>query len=196
MRKQGFITYINPSMQKGATLFLRLVNMAKKKGRDWTFLAVEGRQSMEHFQKQFKVDLAQLPNLWWIPNQWDIRPVYRRTAVLLFPSYWLEASGRSIAEAQLGGIPVLASNHGGMPEQINGGGYLFDIPERYRNDSFQMPTEDEARPWFEVLVSLMEDDNAYAGAVKRAKDAGRFLHPDRVQNDAVAIVEALLNPTD
>jgi hypothetical protein len=37
------------------------------------------------------------------------------------PSFWEEAFGRSIVEAQLNGIPVVASRRGGIPEALNGG---------------------------------------------------------------------------
>ncbi|MCP4021413.1 MAG: glycosyltransferase family 4 protein [Desulfobacteraceae bacterium] len=192
LRKQGFITFINPSLLKGAALFLQLLKMARKQDRDWTFLVVEGRLSQGQFNKQFGVDLARVPNVWWLPNQFDIRPVYRRTAALLMPSFGLETAGRAVAEAQLGGIPVLASNHGGIPEQMNGGGFLFDIPMRCRNDFHQSPSEDEVRPWLNKLTGLMEDIETYEAAVNQARIAGRLLHPDHTRKAAIKTVEALL----
>ena len=190
-RGKGFITYLNPSLQKGATLFLQLYQIAQKAKKDWTFLLVEGRISARIFSEQFGVDIAQLPNIWWLPNQKDIRSVYQRTSVLLFPSFWEEASGRSIAEAQLCGIPVLASSHAGIPEQINGGGFLFDIPEQCRQTYGTIPSESDVMPWFNRVSILMEDQAEYVAASQKARHASRHLMTDQVSPSILKLVNEL-----
>ncbi len=42
------------------------------------------------------------------------------------PSIWEEAYGRSAIEAQLSGIPVIASRRGGLPEAVGEGGILLE----------------------------------------------------------------------
>ena len=42
----------------------------------------------------------------------------------MVPSQWEEAFGRVIVEAQINGIPVLASDVGGIPEALGHGGVL------------------------------------------------------------------------
>ena len=183
-RDRGFVAFVNPSLQKGATLFARLVVMAGRERPDLTFLAVEGRMTEEEWF-QAGVDIANQPNVFWIPNQQDVRRVFGWTSILLFPSFWNEASGRTIAEAQLGGIPVLASNHAGMPEQLNGGGFTFDIPQKCRDDYRVGPTFEEVRPWLDQITTLMDDYDAFVEARDRALRCGAWLHPDRVRADII-----------
>jgi glycosyltransferase involved in cell wall biosynthesis len=44
-----------------------------------------------------------------------MRDIYACTKVWLFPFFWEEGVGGTIVEAQLNGIPVLASRRGGIP---------------------------------------------------------------------------------
>ena len=189
-RKHGFITFMNPSLPKGGALFGRLVTMAERERPDLLFLGVEGRMTDEDWARA-GLDLANLRNLWWIPNQDYVRSIYERTSVLLFPSFWVEPSGRSIAEAQLGGIPVLGSNHSGIPEQLNGGGVLFDIPERCREKFSEVPTEEEVRPWLDIIYKLMDDDQCYQEATNWALRGSSIFQPERVKQEIIDYFENL-----
>jgi glycosyltransferase involved in cell wall biosynthesis len=60
----------------------------------------------------------------------DMRDVYRRTRVLLVPSQFLETFGRVILEAQINGIPVVASDVAGIPETVGEGGIVVSPKER------------------------------------------------------------------
>ena len=55
-----------------------------------------------------------------------MRGVYAQARVLLMPSVWEEAFGRTVIEAQLNGLPVLASNRGALPETVGNGGLTLD----------------------------------------------------------------------
>ena len=194
-RRQGFVTMINPSPQKGGTLFLQMARMALRERPDLTFLALEGRMTDEQWYEA-GVDWSGIPNVLWMSNQKDMRRIYQRTSVLLFPSYWLEASGRALAEAQLGGIPVLASNRAGIPEQLNGGGVLFDIPEVCKENFNKVPPEDYVRPWFDTLCRLMDEDSFYQETSQRAVEAARPFHPDVSHDAFVARFESWLARID
>jgi len=110
-----------------------------------------------------------MPNVWCLPNQKDICTVYRRTAILLVPSFWEEASGRVIAEARMSGIPVLAANRGGIPEQLEGSGFLFDIPQKCLDHFGTVPDDPDVQPWLDTLIRLMDDDAAYTAAAVPAR---------------------------
>ena len=194
-RRHGFVTMVNPSPQKGGTLFLRLARMALAERPDITFLGLEGRMTDEQWYAS-GVDWGGLPNVLWMKNQKDMRRVYRRTAALLFPSFWLEASGRTLAEAQLGGIPILGSHRAGVPEQLNGGGVTFDIPEVCKEDFAVIPSEEVVRPWFETLCRLLDDDAFYRDASARAVEAARPFHPDVSHDAFVARFEGWLARID
>lgn len=189
-RRVGFITFINPMLEKGAMLFLRLAQLAAVERPELTFLCVEGRIGASAW-KRSGVDLAGMPNVWWLPNQQDIRPIYRRTSALLFPSFGPEAAGRSITEAQLGGIPVLGTHRGGIPGQLNGGGFLFEVPEGCRENHRKLPEAEAVRPWLDTLSRLMDDDAFYLDAVRRARRAAEPFEPERRRRELIAQLEEL-----
>ncbi len=97
-----------------------------------------------------------------------------------------------IAEAQLGGIPVLASSHAGIPEQLNGGGFQFDIPHRCRADYAAVPTEAEVRPWLDTLRWLIDDEVAYRDASARALAAAEPWQPVRARQRVTELFARLL----
>src|ERR1043166_5467207 len=57
----------------------------------------------------------------------DIDEVFTQTRVALVPSLWAEARSRIILEAMVRGIPVLASNVGGLAEAMLGMDYLLPV---------------------------------------------------------------------
>lgn len=186
-RANGFITFINPAPNKGAALVLALAQKASQVRPDLTFLIVESRVRKSFWDRSGLLK-RDLPNVFWIPHQSDLRRVYERTSVLLFPSFWFEVSGRSIAEAQLGGIPVLASRRGGIAEQLNGGGFLFDIPEELGvRDSLMVPGENVILPWLDTICRLIDDEQSYRDASARALEAARPFRWQAQQQDIAAL---------
>ena len=53
-----------------------------------------------------------------------MRKVYRTAKLVLVPSQWRETWGRIVTEAHFNGIPVLASDRGGLPESVGPGGIV------------------------------------------------------------------------
>ena len=51
----------------------------------------------------------------------DVGSVFAQLDVLVIPSLWYENSPLTIHEAYLAGIPVIASDHGGMAELVHDG---------------------------------------------------------------------------
>lgn len=191
MRRLGFITVINPVPPKGLTLFVRLARLAWRERRDLKFLAVEGRMPRSQLQ-DWGIDLGAYPNVWWIPTQEDVKAVYQRTTVLLFPSFWQEGLGQSVIEAQLSGIPVVASRRGGIPEALNGGGITLDIPAKCTEHYGTAPDAATLRAWLAALARLWDDDDAYREAVARARPAAAPFLPQATTAAAIAYFEALL----
>jgi glycosyltransferase involved in cell wall biosynthesis len=80
----------------------------------------------------------------------EVRTLYRRASALLVPSIWFENSPMVIYQAQAAGLPVLASDSGGIPELLAG-----------RDDSIILPAGDAAA-WTSSLRRLVEDRSLLA----------------------------------
>lgn len=184
-RGQGFVTLINPSPEKGGALLLRLAQMALTQAPELTFLTVESRGSRAFWEERRGINTAVLSNIWWLPKQKEIKRVYDRTSVLLAPSIWFEASARVVAEGQLCGIPVLATRRGGIPDQLNGGGFLFDIPQSMQDNPRAIPTAEEVQPWLDTVIRLMRDAEAYRQASDLALETSAPFRPDNRHRDLV-----------
>ena len=190
-RRLGFVTFVNPIPHKGLLLFARLARMAWAARPDLSFLVIEGRLPRPLLAER-GLDLAAWPNIWWLPTQEDVRPVWRRTSILLLPSFWQEGFPRSVLETQLSGIPVVASNRGGIPEALNGGGVMLDVPPAWTPELETLPEPDAVRPWLDALVTLWDDEAAYRQASARARQAAAPFHPARTAPAAVDFFRRLL----
>ena len=154
------VTLINPCGYKGISLLLGLADALP----DVSFQAVPswGTQSadLEQLRRRRNIALSGPVD--------DIDEVLRRTSVLLMPSLWDETFGYCAVEAQLRGIPVLASSVGGLPEaELGVAGTLPVRPVTgYAARAGQarpepvIPSQDLA-PWQAALLGLVHDEAAY-----------------------------------
>lgn len=186
-----YITFINPASQKGLTLFARIVADCLRELPQAEFLVVEGRWTKEEVSRA-GLNLERIPNVKIIPNQNDVKKVFAETRILLYPSFWVEAFGRTLVEAQLNGIPILASRRGGIPEALNGGGFIFDIPERCKKNYLALPTSEEVKPWIEKLKVLMENKEAYEEVQRRAIKATEAFDPEKTLQKAIELFNGVI----
>lgn len=121
-REENRVTFINPCELKGDKIAFQIAERLA-----WIpFLFVEGWPMNDEQYKKMHLRIKESRNIEWMNNTLDMRSVYKRTRILLVPSQCEEAWGRVVAEAQINGIPVLASNIGGLPESVGSGGVLID----------------------------------------------------------------------
>jgi glycosyltransferase involved in cell wall biosynthesis len=103
-----------------------------------------------------------------------MRSVYRDAKLVLVPSRSPEAWGRVVSEAQLSGIPILASNYGGLPESVGRGGILIDPAASLEQ-------------WERALARMWDDEAEYERLAELARQ-----HARRPDFQPVAIIEQLL----
>jgi len=151
------ITMINPVPVKGVVPFLNLAAALPAR----KFLAVEGWGTPPAILELIR---TKLPNVTYWKKQVDMRAVYRQTHILVVPSQWEESFGRVITEAQISGIPVLASNVGGIPEALGDGGILVDD---FRNPEAWAVGLSEVEARYDEL-SLRARSNALRFSVENA----------------------------
>jgi len=147
-----YITFISPSIIKGANIFLKLATVLK----DRKFLVVSGLTDYE-----FKGRFEPLPNVKWIPKTENMRKVYEKTRVLIVPSICPEPFGRVCVEAMSNGIPCIVSKRGGLPEVVGEGGVIIENP--YNIDL-----------WVESIEALDGDDLYYKLSRKAKEQASKF----------------------
>ena len=111
-----YVTFVNPSPLKGVFIFARIAAELARRRADIPLMLVEGASKASSLSK-LGIDLRGLMNLRIMPNTPDARQFLAATKLLLMPSL-MENAGLVAMEAMLNGIPVLASNRGGLPETI------------------------------------------------------------------------------
>ena len=182
-----FITFINPVPSKGLKLVAALAVESLRRQRPYKFLFVEGRGTKESAIACCP-ELDRLPNIAVAANTQDMRGIYERTSILLYPSLWFEAAGQICMEANANGIPVLANDVGGIPEMLDGAGFLFD-PPRASLENWEAPVPAEyVEQWLAVIDRLHDDPAELEVARSRAKDADARYDPQALAQSFVDFV--------
>lgn len=178
---RGYVTMINPCELKGVSIFIGLA----REFPDIEFAAVPTWGA-----DQDLIDRLQaLPNVRILKPADDIEGILGQTRILLVPSLWPETFGYVVPEAMLRGIPVLASNVGGLPEAKLGVDYVLPVvPGEFRAGGFVSPPQDLA-PWSQALGELLSDEGGY----RRCSQLSRQAAHDFVATASVARFETLLN---
>lgn len=169
--RKGFVTMVNPSAIKGLSIFLEMARRLPQV----QFAAVPtwATTSRDRFV------LTTCPNVSLLSSTENIDEIFAQTRILLVPSLWGEAVGNIVVEAMLRGIPVLASNVGGLPEVKQGVDYLLPVRpiECYTDqlDENLLPVpivpEQDVAPWLEALEKLLSHRAHYERLSAASRDA-------------------------
>jgi surfactin synthase thioesterase subunit/glycosyltransferase involved in cell wall biosynthesis len=157
----SYITMVNPCAVKGIAIFLALADSFPQTG----FAAVPTWGTTA----EDRAALHSRPNVRLLDPVDDIALLLRQTRVLLVPSLWAEARSRIVLEAMMHGVPVMASNTGGLPEAKMGVPYVLPVTPiaRYetRLDGQMVPVADvppqNIGPWREALERLLTEPRHY-----------------------------------
>jgi len=115
------VTFINPHPFKGSELAIALA----RKNPLIPFIFQESWPLGKKYKTWLKTTLSEIHNIQYREPTMDMKSLYAITKILLVPSQYEEAWGRVVNEAQISGIPVIASNRGGLPEAVGTGGIVL-----------------------------------------------------------------------
>lgn len=177
-----FFLIVNPGMEKGLMLIVRLADALGKRRPDIPLLIVESRSGAGHLLKAAAaggLDLAKHENIMISGPVAAPKHLFAPTKVLLMPSLD-EQGGRTAAEALVNGVPPVVSNRGGLAETAGDGGIVVDIPESITT-ALKVPVDTAVvEPWL-ALIERFEDDAAFlADWSARARASAERFHPSRL----------------
>ncbi|EHJ94921.1 glycosyltransferase [Vreelandella boliviensis] len=175
------LLFVNPSWQKGASVFVQLAEKLERERPDIELEVVEARADwpavLRDTTRRMGKQRSSLGNVTVTANTSDMRSPYSRARVVMAPSLWWESSGRVLAEAMLNGIPALITNRGGMPEMIGNAGVAFDFPDACYEEPYQhLLSDEELQPIVDAAISLFDDEDLYQDYVTRALQVGKEKH--------------------
>lgn len=144
------VLFVNPTPIKGVELMFALAAQCP----DIPFLVVESWNLEPNWRQLCRHRAQQLGNVEWRGPTDDMRPIFGQSRVLLMPSVWEESFGRTVVEAQLNGLPVLASRRGALPANVGDGGLVLDPHEPVQN-------------WAQALRRLLAEHDAFSAAARQ-----------------------------
>ncbi|GJE62602.1 glycosyltransferase [Methylobacterium trifolii] len=160
-REPAYATLINPVAVKGVDLAIEVAARCP----EIPFCFVKGWPLGLRGRRRLKARLAQLSNVTFRENV-AMPTVYGWTRILLVPSQWeAETWGRVATEAQYNGIPVLATDRGGLPESVGPGGSIFPV-----NASPDLWAAELRRLWSDPEAYREKSEAATAYSTRRAID--------------------------
>lgn len=138
------VIFINPHPFKGVDVALKLAKIRPDIG----FEFIDCWPLADKVRSAIEARARALENVKWRKPVSDMRKVYRKAKIVLVPSQWEEAWARVVTEAHINGIPVVASDRGGLPESVGPGGILVN-------------PEAELSEWADALSRLWDDRDEY-----------------------------------
>lgn len=143
------VLFVNPTPIKGVELMFGLAAQCP----DLPFLVIESWDLEANWRQLCRHRAQALGNVEWLAPTDDMRTVYAQARVLLMPSVWEESFGRTVVEAQLNGLPVLASRRGALPQMVGAGGLVVDPHEPVQS-------------WAAALRHLLAEHDAFSTAAR------------------------------
>ena len=156
------VLFVNPVAKKGVDTAIELA----RRNPDIPFIFLESWPMAARQIESLRNRLSALRNVTFRRATLQMASEYAQARILLVPSVWEEAWGRVVTEAQVSGIPVLASAIGGLPESVGPGGIL-------------VPPGSDVDVWNAHLRELWSSDTIYRHYQRLAIDHSRRPEIDR-----------------
>lgn len=170
-RRDGHALLLNACGVKGVAILEQVAQQLPSV----SFAAIAGYGTT----REDRVRLGRLANVRMLPNPQSLRETLASTSVLLMPTLWLEGFGMAVVDAMLAGVPVLASDYGGLREASLEAATLLPVApiERFlaEHDDRNLPKAvipvQDIGPWVRALNDFLCDDDRYQQASIRSLTA-------------------------
>lgn len=174
----GRVLYVNPHPAKGGRLALDIASRLPDIHFDFVECWFRNDAVAEVRRRA-----SQLPNVTWHGPMPDLRPLLAEARLLIMPSQSSEGWGRVASEAQVSGIPVVATSIGGLPEAVGPGGILLGA-------------DDPVEAWVGAIRRLYDDEISYRDLSRLAEQHARReeISPQRVVGDLLSTTGGAVSP--
>lgn len=190
-RSPQYITFINPTPEKGARLVFELARKIQARDNTIKFMIVESRGTVMDTLKILK-DSHPLPsNITVMPTQHHMRDIYKLTKLLLLPSFVQESGSPRVAlEAMINDIPIIACNHGGTHEMVGDAGTYLNIPESLRkNPSLEIP-EETINDWVTSVMELCNNPSTYMNKIAACQRQSQLIDNQRTIDNLINFIKS------
>ncbi len=168
----GGVLMINPCAVKGVSVFLALA----ERFPHLPFCGLTGWGTTADDRSR----MEQVANVRILDSVPRIDDVLKNASVVLMPSVWYEGFGLIAMEAMLRGVPVIASNSGGLEEAKAGTEFVIPVKliDRYlpQFDEVHMPIpvvpEQDLDSWVAALHTLTTENVAYEREAEHSRTRG------------------------
>ena len=195
----GAVLLMNACAVKGLPIFLELA----RRFPNIRFAALPGYGTTAADRDA----LGRIPNIELWRNERELDDIFCRTKVVVVPTLWMESFGMVVVDAMLRGIPVLAADHGALPEASLATAPLLPVRPitgygRELDDNLlpvPIVPDQDAAPWAEALGALANDRSRWLEASRAARSAAiRYvdgLNVESFEHKLAAIAEGQASPT-
>lgn len=189
------VLMVNPTWYKGGGIVAMIALILEKTRPDITFEVVESRGNWKEFVKVATSvfegkEREKLDNVILTGNTDRMDEVYARARLLLAPSLWWESGSRVLAEAMLNGIPSIVTNHGGSPEMVGDGGFVFDLPANcFQAPYTNLPDPNQLEDVVKLIIELFDNESLYLSTVTNAMMVGYNKHG--IENSTKKLMDTL-----
>jgi len=171
------ILLINPSLEKGGAVVVRIAMLLEKLRPDIHFEVVESRgnwhELVHSISSQVGEPRTELSNVTVTPNTLDMKPVFGRAKILLALSLWWDSFPRVVIESMMNGVPAIVSDHGGLPEAVGAGGVRIKFAEEFLQPPYNLVPNDELlHRIIQVIVRFYDDAAFYEDLSQKALKQG------------------------
>lgn len=175
---RSFVTFVNPSLAKGAAVFARFADMLGSRRPDIPVLVVQSAADATSLNSIPGIDFSRYPQIMASPPVPHPRDFFELTRILLVPSVFAEPFGRVAAEALINGVPPIVSDRGSLPETVGGAGVVLSIPDWLTPQSTKIPDEQEVEPWFKAVCDLWDDEERYNSLSRKGRQEALRLYSE------------------